>query len=194
MRKLLCIATVIAALKSLMHSIIVTLIPTLTNTDSPCPASCRHPRLKMRVKSKMCMVGHRSSGRSRTASLGITQPSTERSARPWGRPESPAVAGGAVGARVELHVLDEILHASARAIDLFVEDFRADLQSHGAGGRFHVSQDDLSSCGIGWIGEQSNPSQLETPHSGRLLFANAAMAASRVAAIQRGGSLQSQAQ
>ena len=79
MRKLLCIATVIAALKSLMHSIIVTL----------------------------------------------TQPSTERSARPWGRPESPAVAGGAVGARVELHVLDEILHASARAIDLFVEDFRA---------------------------------------------------------------------
>ena len=27
------------------------LIPTLTNTDSPCPASCRHPRLKMRVKS-----------------------------------------------------------------------------------------------------------------------------------------------
>jgi len=35
------------------------LIPTLTNTDSPCPASCRHPRLKMRVKSKMCMIGHR---------------------------------------------------------------------------------------------------------------------------------------
>src|SRR5947209_6795294 len=35
----------------------------------------------------------------------------------------PAVAGGAVGARVELHVLDEILHAPARAIDLFVEHF-----------------------------------------------------------------------
>src|SRR6266699_544358 len=35
----------------------------------------------------------------------------------------PAVAGGAVGARVELHVLDEILHAPACAIDLFVEDF-----------------------------------------------------------------------
>jgi hypothetical protein len=46
-------------------------IPTLTNTDSPCPASCRHPRLKMRVKSKMCMIGHRAGGRSRTASLGI---------------------------------------------------------------------------------------------------------------------------
>jgi ABC-type uncharacterized transport system substrate-binding protein len=48
------------------------LIPTLTNTDSPCPASCRHPRLKMRVKSKMCMIGHRAGGRSRKASLGIT--------------------------------------------------------------------------------------------------------------------------
>jgi hypothetical protein len=47
------------------------LLPTLTNTDSPCPASCRHPRLKMRVKSKMCMIGHRAAGRSRTASLGI---------------------------------------------------------------------------------------------------------------------------
>ncbi len=47
-------------------------IPTLTNTDSPCPASCRHPRLKMRVKSKMCMIGHRAAGRSRTASLGIS--------------------------------------------------------------------------------------------------------------------------
>ena len=35
----------------------------------------------------------------------------------------PAMAGGAVGARVELHVLDEILHAPARAVDLFVEDF-----------------------------------------------------------------------
>jgi hypothetical protein len=35
----------------------------------------------------------------------------------------PAVAGGAVGARVELHVLDEILHAPAGAIDLFVEAF-----------------------------------------------------------------------
>src|SRR5262249_29213497 len=35
----------------------------------------------------------------------------------------PAVAGGAVGARVELHVLDEILHAPACAIDLLVEDF-----------------------------------------------------------------------
>src|SRR5256886_14091142 len=33
------------------------------------------------------------------------------------------MAGGAVGARIELHVLDEILHASARAVDLFVEDF-----------------------------------------------------------------------
>jgi hypothetical protein len=33
------------------------------------------------------------------------------------------MAGSAVGARVELHVLDEILHASARAVDLFVEDF-----------------------------------------------------------------------
>jgi hypothetical protein len=50
------------------------LIPTLTNTDSPCPASCRHPRLKMRVKSKMCMIGHRAGGRSRTASLGINPP------------------------------------------------------------------------------------------------------------------------
>ena len=35
----------------------------------------------------------------------------------------PAMAGGAVGARVELHVLDEILHAPACAVDLFVEDF-----------------------------------------------------------------------
>src|SRR6516162_797751 len=35
----------------------------------------------------------------------------------------PAVAVGAVGARVELHVLDEIFHAPACAIDLFVEDF-----------------------------------------------------------------------
>src|SRR5262249_24029355 len=34
----------------------------------------------------------------------------------------PAMAGGAIGASVELHVLDEILHASACAIDLFVED------------------------------------------------------------------------
>ena len=35
----------------------------------------------------------------------------------------PAAAGGAVGARVELYVLDEILHAPACAIDLLVEDF-----------------------------------------------------------------------
>ena len=37
------------ALKQLLDKLPV--IPTLTNTDSPCPASCRHPRLKMRVKS-----------------------------------------------------------------------------------------------------------------------------------------------
>src|SRR5207302_10637420 len=35
----------------------------------------------------------------------------------------PAMAGGAVGARVELHVLDEILHASASAVDLILQDF-----------------------------------------------------------------------
>jgi copper homeostasis protein CutC len=27
-------------------------IPTLTNIDLPCPASCRHPRLKMRVNQR----------------------------------------------------------------------------------------------------------------------------------------------
>jgi len=27
----------------------------------------------MRIKSKMCMIGHRAAGRSRTASLGINQ-------------------------------------------------------------------------------------------------------------------------
>ena len=43
------------------------------------------------------------------------------------------------------------------AVGVGVDDL--DLQSHGAGGRFHVSQHGLGSCSIGWIGEHSNPSQ-----------------------------------
>src|SRR2546427_9235760 len=40
----------------------------------------------------------------------------------------PARAGGLVGARVELHVLDQVLHAPARAVHLLVKKLSSTLE------------------------------------------------------------------